>query len=65
MSIAVKQNDMMQIMLKIPCVYTPAKDHIQKIMELMSELGGLWNDQNNPKCTKSVRFSLHNVEVGH
>ena len=29
----------------------------------MSEFGGLWKQQNNPACTKSV--SLHNAEVGH
>ena len=29
----------------------------------MSEFGGLWKQQNNPACTKSV--SLHHAEVGH
>ena len=29
----------------------------------MSEFVGLWKQQNNPACTKSV--SLHHVEVGH
>ena len=29
-----------------------------------SEFGGIWEQQNNPACTKSVK-SLQNVEVGH
>ena len=29
----------------------------------MSEFGGLWRNQNNPACSKSV--NLKNVEVGH
>ena len=37
------------------------KDHIHmlKILQSMSEFGGLWKHQNNPACTKSVRvFSV-------
>ena len=33
------------------------KDHIRtlKILQYMSEFGGLWKPQNNPACTKSFR----------
>ena len=33
------------------------KDHIRtlKILQPMSEFGGLWKHSNNPTCTKSVR----------
>ena len=35
-----------------------------KIVWPMSEFGGVWKQQNNPACTKSVK-SLQNAEVGH
>ena len=35
-----------------------------KVLQSMSEFGGLRKHQNNPACTKSVK-SLHNVEAGH
>ena len=38
-------------------------DHIYmmlKILQPMSEFGGLWKHRNNPACTKSVK-SLQNV----
>ena len=42
------------------------KDHTRtlKILQPMSEFGGLWKRQNNPASTKSVK-SLQNVKVGH
>ena len=38
--------------------------HSLKILQSISEFGGLWKHQNNPACTQSVK-SLQNVEVGH
>lgn len=41
------------------------KSHIRtlKILQFMSEFGGLRKHENSPACTKSVK--VHNVEVGH
>ena len=42
------------------------KDHTRtlKILESMSEFGGLWKHQNNPACAESVRvFGMLKLDV--
>jgi len=60
------QNPLDETINRAPsCEYTYRKDHIRaiKILQSISEFGGLWQQQDNPARTE--RVSLHHAKVEH